>query len=68
MPGSRVRRRRTATKGHGFRFGYHCDARLAVPDDADAVTAALTMAFFHDPVWAPVFPDESRRAGQMAAM
>ena len=44
------------------------DVRHAVPADADALTAALTTAFYHDPVWAPVFPDESRRAGQMAAM
>jgi GNAT superfamily N-acetyltransferase len=44
------------------------DVRQAVPADADALTAAFTTAFYHDPVWAPVFPDESRRAGQMAAM
>jgi GNAT superfamily N-acetyltransferase len=44
------------------------DARQAVPADADALTAAFTTAFYHDPVWSPVFPDESRRAGQMAAM
>jgi GNAT superfamily N-acetyltransferase len=57
--------------GHGSRFGYHClvtDIRLAVPGDADAIIAALTTAFFRDPVWGPVFPEESRRAGQMAAM
>ena len=44
------------------------DVRQAVPADADALTAAFTTAFYHDPVWGPVFPDESRRAGQMAAM
>jgi GNAT superfamily N-acetyltransferase len=57
--------------GHDSRFGtigLVTDIRLAVPDDADAITAALTTAFFHDPVWGPVFPDESRRAEQMAAM
>jgi GNAT superfamily N-acetyltransferase len=44
------------------------DVRQAVPADAEALTAAFTTAFYHDPVWAPVFPDESRRAVQMAAM
>ncbi|MGH3207178.1 MAG: hypothetical protein ACRDNO_05410 [Trebonia sp.] len=44
------------------------DVRQAVPADVDALTAAFTTAFYHDPVWAPVFPDESRRAEQMAAM
>ena len=44
------------------------DVRHAVPADAEALTAAFTTAFYHDPVWGPVFPDESRRAGQMAAM
>jgi GNAT superfamily N-acetyltransferase len=32
------------------------------------MTAAFTTAFFNDPVWGPVFPDESRRAGQSAPM
>ncbi len=44
------------------------DVRQAVPADADALTAAFTSAFYHDPVWGPVFPDERRRAVQMAAM
>jgi GNAT superfamily N-acetyltransferase len=43
-------------------------ARQATAADVDAITAAFTTAFFHDPVWGPVFPDESRRAGQSAAM
>ena len=43
-------------------------ARQASPADIDAITAAFTTAFFHDPVWGPVFPDESRRAGQSAVM
>jgi GNAT superfamily N-acetyltransferase len=44
------------------------NARLATPADIDAITAAFTSAFFHDPVWGPVFPDESRRAEQSALM
>ena len=44
------------------------NARLATPADVDAITAAFTSAFFHDPVWGPVFPDESRRAEQSAPM
>ena len=43
-------------------------ARRATPADIDAITAAFTTAFFHDPVWGPVFPDESRRAVQSAMM
>lgn len=43
-------------------------ARLATPGDVDAMTAAFTTAFLNDPVWAPVFPDESRRAEQSAPM
>lgn len=42
--------------------------RLATPADLDAIVSALTSAFFHDPVWGPVFPDESRRAGQAAVL
>ena len=34
----------------------------------DAITAAFTTAFFHDPVWGPVFPDEDRRARQASVM
>ena len=43
-------------------------ARQATPADVDAITAAFATAFFHDPVWGPVFPDESRRAEQSAVM
>ena len=43
-------------------------ARPATPADVDAITAAFTTAFFHDPVWGPVFSDESRRAAQSAVM
>ena len=43
-------------------------ARLAVPADIGAITAAFATAFLDDPVWGPVFPDESRRAGQSAVM
>jgi hypothetical protein len=44
------------------------NARRATPADIDAITAAFTSAFFHDPVWGPVFPDESLRAVQSAPM
>ena len=43
-------------------------ARQATPADVDAITSAFTTAFFNDPVWAPVFPDETRRAEQSAPM
>ena len=43
-------------------------ARPATPADVGAITAAFATAFFHDPVWGPVFPDETRRAGQAAVM
>jgi len=43
-------------------------ARQATPADVDAITAAFATAFFNDPVWGPVFPDESRRAEQSAVM
>jgi len=43
-------------------------ARQATAADIDAITAAFTTAFFNDPVWGPVFPDESRRARQSAVM
>jgi GNAT superfamily N-acetyltransferase len=43
-------------------------ARPATPADVDAITAAFVTAFFHDPVWGPVFPDEGRRAEQSAVM
>ena len=43
-------------------------ARQATAADIDAITAAFTTAFFNDPVWGPVFPDESQRARQSAVM
>ena len=43
-------------------------ARQATSADVDAITAAFATAFFNDPVWGPVFPDESRRAEQSAVM
>ncbi|WP_371477726.1 GNAT family N-acetyltransferase [Kitasatospora sp. NBC_00315] len=43
-------------------------ARVAEPADIDAVVAALTTAFFEDPLWGPAFPDPDRRAVQAAAM
>jgi GNAT superfamily N-acetyltransferase len=43
-------------------------ARQATRADVEAITAAFTTAFFNDPVWAPVFPDESHRAEQSAPM
>jgi hypothetical protein len=42
--------------------------RRATLADVDAITAAFTTAFFHDPVWGPVFPDEGRRARQASVM
>lgn len=42
--------------------------RPATPADLDAVVSTLTSAFLQDPVWGPVFPDEPRRAGQMARL
>ena len=42
--------------------------RQATLADVDAITAAFTTAFFHDPVWGPVFPDEDGRARQASAM
>ena len=43
-------------------------ARRATGADVDAITDAFTTAFFRDPVWGPVFPDESLRAEQSAVM
>lgn len=43
-------------------------ARIATSADLDAIVSTFTSAFFHDPVWGPVFPDERRRAGQAAVM
>ncbi|MEY9876350.1 GNAT superfamily N-acetyltransferase [Streptacidiphilus sp. MAP12-33] len=42
--------------------------RTARADDVDAVVAALTTAFFSDPVWGPAFPDPGRRAAQAGAL
>src|SRR5690348_5502572 len=42
--------------------------RQATLADVDAITAAFTTAFFHDPVWGPAFPDERRRARQAAVL
>lgn len=42
--------------------------RHAASADIDAITAAFTTAFFYDPVWCPVFPDEGRRGDQAAVM
>lgn len=43
-------------------------SRVAVPGDLDAIVSTFTSAFFHDPVWGSVFPDEGRRAGQAGVM
>ncbi|MEZ0064636.1 GNAT superfamily N-acetyltransferase [Streptacidiphilus sp. MAP12-20] len=43
-------------------------ARNATPADVDAIVAAMTTAFFDDPLWGPAFPDPGRRAEQAAAM
>ncbi|WP_434598956.1 GNAT family N-acetyltransferase [Streptomyces sp. A5-4] len=43
-------------------------ARIANPANIDAIVSTMTTAFFHDPLWGPAFPDESRRAVQAAAM
>lgn len=42
--------------------------REATPADVDAIVDTFTTAFFHDPVWGPVFPDAGRRAEQAAVM
>jgi GNAT superfamily N-acetyltransferase len=43
-------------------------ARVATPADIDAIVAALTTAFFADPMWGPAFPDVDRRAAQASAL
>jgi GNAT superfamily N-acetyltransferase len=43
-------------------------SRQATPADINAITAAFATAFFNDPVWGPVFPDEGKRAEQSAVM
>ncbi|QMU68407.1 N-acetyltransferase [Streptacidiphilus sp. P02-A3a] len=41
---------------------------MATPADVDAVVAAMTTAFFDDPMWGPAFPDVDRRAEQASAL
>ncbi|MEU0939427.1 MULTISPECIES: GNAT family N-acetyltransferase [unclassified Embleya] len=43
-------------------------ARVATVDDIDAIVAALTTAFFDDPMWGPAFANVERRAEQAGAM
>ena len=43
-------------------------SRAATFSDIDAIVSTMTTAFFNDPLWGPVFPDEQRRAGQAATM
>ncbi|MGW9212903.1 GNAT family N-acetyltransferase [Embleya sp. NPDC055664] len=43
-------------------------ARVATSADVDAIVAALTTAFFHDPMWGPAFPDVERRAEQASQL
>jgi GNAT superfamily N-acetyltransferase len=39
--------------------------RVATRADREAVTTTIAVAFFTDPVWSFVFPDDSRRLGQL---
>jgi len=41
--------------------------RVATRADVEPVVAALTTAFFDDPLWGPAFPDVERRAEQASA-
>lgn len=43
-------------------------ALAATPADVDAIVAAMTTAFFDDPMWGPAFPDVNRRAQQASAL
>jgi GNAT superfamily N-acetyltransferase len=43
------------------------DARVATPDDLDAIAETLALAFNRDPVWAWAFPDDERRLEQHRA-
>ncbi len=43
-------------------------ARVATLADADAIASTITTAFFVDPLWGPVFADESTRAARSAMM
>jgi GNAT superfamily N-acetyltransferase len=38
--------------------------RVATTDDIDAITATISTAFHHDPVWSWAFPDDARRQAQ----
>lgn len=40
--------------------------RVASLSDLDGIVETLTLAFFDDPLWGPVFPDVTRRAQQAA--
>ncbi len=40
------------------------DARVAGPDDVDAVAETIVLAFHNDPVWSWVFPDAAQRPAQ----
>jgi GNAT superfamily N-acetyltransferase len=42
--------------------------RTATTADLDAIVAAMTTAFFVDPLWGPTFPDVDLRATQAAAL
>jgi ribosomal protein S18 acetylase RimI-like enzyme len=43
-------------------------ARVVGPEDVDAVTETLALAFFDDPVWSWVFDDPAHRHGQLLAL
>ena len=43
-------------------------ARVAGLADIDRIVEILTVAFFHDPLWGPAFPDVGRRAEQAAGL
>jgi ribosomal protein S18 acetylase RimI-like enzyme len=40
------------------------NARVAGPNDLDAVVDTITLAFHNDPVWSWAFPDEEQRPAQ----
>jgi ribosomal protein S18 acetylase RimI-like enzyme len=42
--------------------------RIATLTDTDAIVATISTAFFRDPLWAPVFPDEQQRIAQAEVM
>jgi GNAT superfamily N-acetyltransferase len=43
-------------------------ARVATPEDAEAITETLALAFHEDPVWSWAFPDAERRMEQHRAV